>query len=835
MTIKNNVQDLLHLSELISLTDILEDKKTIATKTGTVLQVLKIQGKDYTGMNSEDCEAFWKERKAFFDYLPSETRITIHYHRKEYKIENRNPETGNKYADEILIARNKKFSTSFRTDMYIVISLPDKRKIKNITGIHSKNLAREMLLLDKAIADLSGITDTLASKLHTYKPEILRHTKDGKSPLLSFWNYILKGGNLAQFQPVETLHLNAVLATTPIEFRSRMPKILEQEILNFSKKNNIEEDQLFDLKNIIRKEIAPNAKDHIIFHNENKKIFANFLSIAAYPDETDYNILNNLMTQQVPFNVIQHVKINDNEVVKQKITARSTHWSSISSFSAFVRQDMQEFAEGLEAGRFKEAEHIFSICVFGDNPHQLNENTLILQRALAKSYITTIRETINTDACYLSQFPDCEDCNEARSAKHATTTIADFVNFGTKSQGNLSCSFGDEPVCFFKTLDGQNYAFTPHPTTEKYAPGHTLIIGGTGKGKTVTMADILFNCLKFQGDRTESPLKAVIFDSYKSMKIPTCTVDGDYINFDENKINLNPFQMERSEVNDRFLRDFIATLANGLDDYEEELVQTAIRNNYELLKDPSMRSLDAIRASFGVEISGKNTKPNLAYRLKKWMPNNEDPSKSDSAYGFFFNGKEDALNFNKRVIGFDMTSIIKGKSELLAPLTSYIFHAFEQHVTRHPCPHLIVMDEAINFMNNPHLLPYIRRMLLEERKRNGVFMAAVQDIGLMLEKLEVAELLKHFQTFFIYQNAAANKADYLNIGLTETEFAWVKSQSAGRHMMIKRKDGESVIVEVDLSHLKEKLVYYRSEQDLVMKAEKLMLENPGDWRERLPN
>ena len=72
------------LSDMIPLSDILDDGKTTATKEGTVFQIIELQGKDYTGMTGDDCRAFFQERKLCFETIPPEAKISIHYHRKKY-------------------------------------------------------------------------------------------------------------------------------------------------------------------------------------------------------------------------------------------------------------------------------------------------------------------------------------------------------------------------------------------------------------------------------------------------------------------------------------------------------------------------------------------------------------------------------------------------------------------------------------------------------------------------------------------------------------------------------------------------------------------------------
>jgi len=829
--------DSLILSDMIPLSDILDDNKTIATKEGSVLQIIALQGKDYTGMAGEDCRAFFQERKLCFETIPPEAKISIHYHRKKYALKNNKSDFGNKYANEIADIQNHKFSTAFKTEIYVVVSLPDKRLAKNL-GIVSKNFKSEITYFDKAIADVTNITGSLMAKLASYKPRVLAHTNDGHSPLLHFWLYLLNGGQQADFAPVNHDNLNETMAITDLEFRSKEPKELFANLHEASKRHNLNKEVVEEFKSVVRKEFSTFGKDYVVYHNSHHRQFAAFLSIKAYPEETDFNILENLMSTQIRFNVIHHIAVRNKERAKEEIKTRMERWKTLSSFGSWVHRDLADFATGLEAGAYEQCSHIFSICVFGETPEEVERGVYLLQQALAKSYVSTVRENAHTEAVFWAQFPDYEEFNKPRQVLVSSTTIADFINFGSKNQGNTRCSFGDAPVSFFKTPDGQNYAFTFHPEPDDAVAGHTLVIGGSGKGKSVLMSYLAMCCLKYHGSREGNPLKSIIFDSLKGMKIPVSAFGGDYINFEVEDIKLNPMQLPDNPENRRFLERWIEALVEGTDDNEKQLINAAIRSNYETLELPE-RSLDAIRDAFGIENNNAKTgRATLATRLKKWLPSKEDNTKSPFPYGMFFNHKEDAMNFKNRTVGFDMTNVLKNDM-LLAPLTSYIFHAFSNHVSENPCPHLCVMDEAIKFMESPFMRPFISMALLEWRKRNGVFIAAVQDIGLMMGKPQIEELLKHFQTYIIFQNPTAGEEDYIGskqksgIGLTKEEFQWVKANTGGRQIMVKRKDGSSVILDVDLSNLQQHLVLLRSEQELVRRAEKFMKEYPDQWQEKL--
>ena len=207
-----------------------------------------------------------------------------------------------------------------------------------------------------------------------------------------------------------------------------------------------------------------------------------------------------------------------------------------------------------------------------------------------------------------------------------------------------------------------------------------------------------------------------------------------------------------------------------------------------------------MREDFGLLGSDKEAGgERLAQRLDRWLPDKENPLKSRSSYGLFFNAPRDALSFEKRIVGFNMAEALTNSKELLAPLASYIFHAFKSHVDANRCPHICFIDETIKYIENEIMYGFIREALAEWRKKNGIFVAAVQDLDMVVNSHNGKDFLGKFATYLIWRDASGKEAPYRNeLALTDSEYDWVRTPGPGREVMIKRKGAGSIIVNVDL-------------------------------------
>jgi len=827
-----------YISNWCPITDILPDNKTCVTKHGTILQILKLEGKDYSALSWSERERLFTVRKTFFEKIEDNLEVSIFACRRKYEEQQIQPDFENEYAQEISNILAEKFRTSYKTEIYIVVKSPLKN-IASVSGIGTKDFSKEEAALMGRADSLSSKVDVLKNTLDFFNPKVLAHS-DEHSELHAFWSYLLNGGVQNEHTSENVQALNGVLGYSDIEFIPREPTSLYKKIKKsfeaYSADNNLYQTVISEISS----EISKGNNAYISFSGLEDTRFASILFLKHYPQVSEDKLFDGLLSIQKEFILVQHFTPVNKEVALEKAQLRI---NQLQSFGRFVNKhlvDTVDFADGLAADEYNQINHSMSLITFGSSTEEVDETVGSIVSALGSRGINVKREAGFTEAAYWSIFPDYEELSFPRRVPITTITAADFCTFGAKPFGNNKCSFGDYPVSYFKTEDGQNFAFTFHPSPEKYVAGHTLIVGGTGAGKTLSTAFMISQCLKFRGHGNEGKFKTLIFDSLNGLKVPTKAFGGDYIDINDKDgfIPLNPLQLPDSATNRAFLEKWIASLCKHVDERDEEAIQRAVRTSFETLA-PEERSLNAVRMVFGVEGYREDKTASLAKQLAAWMPDKENPEHSDTVYGNFFNAPVDALSFQKQLVGFDLT-FLKEEPKLLAPLTSYLFHAFTDYIYRKPCPHMWFIDEAFNFIQNPIIYPHIRTALKEWRKRNGLVIAAIQDLE-TLNAINVGqEFLQSFQTYILFKDPTASPENYLGkegragVGLNENEFNWIKSYSGGkREIMVKRKTGESIILDIDLSNLGKHINLLRSEK-AVLDAYANFKDQPN-WQKLLMN
>ncbi|MBT4989365.1 MAG: hypothetical protein HOM96_02355 [Rickettsiales bacterium] len=775
------------LAEMIPLLDIKEDDKTVSTKEGGLFQVLKIEGIDFSGVSHEIEESLSELRKKLFDSLPANILLTFYYHRKKAITQNNKKlKADNYYAQQIINKWEDNFKDVFKTEIYLVIYYKYENVFKkNLFGKNTLSIATKKL--DHHINELKNHVVEISNRLDQYFPSVLKHSNSGRSKLLNFLSLIVNGKEIELGN--EMSDLSSILSVSDIEF---------------------------------------NTQKKLIKINGDKTIYSKVISLKTYPDNTHAKLLEGLLSQRRNFLVFQSVIPSNRESLKMRIGQKQNWLKSFPaiSFIASRHQDLQEAGEYIESGDVSFHGHSFSIQIFEESEPEVNKSRHDIINALNIMGVSSVVEGAGIELAHWSKLPDYQKLNAARLVEGSSANISDFITLGSSFEGLKSCAFGEEPICYFRTSQNTNYGFAFHANSAQDALSHTLVIGGSGKGKTTLISFLLANCLKYPN------LKMLCFDSFSGINIPTNVFSGrgSYIDVGEDsELQLNPMSLPDKYSNRQFLTQFLKLLAGGTEQIEDGIITDIIKQNYSLPE--NQRILYNLRLAFGNESEERNG-PSLALRLKKWLPNQEDHLKSDQANGMLFNSIKDSLTFEKDIIAFDMAKVLKDP-ELLAPLTSYIFHAFQEYINENPCPHIIFFDEMVQYFQNDTFSKFILKSIRESRKRRGTFIGAVQEASALTQNQNGLDALKSVGSYILFPEVTASAEDYIDeLGLNEKEFAWVKEPNAGREIMFKRRGGDSVILNCDLGCLGEQLNLFSSKQIDVVKAKMFMHKNPDNWVEQ---
>ena len=772
--IRKETAQRLYLSEQVQIKDILDDGITTITKSGALIHVISLAGKNFAGLTDEEQARLYKLRLNFFKHMEPELKVKVIYDRKKITAQKHDIDFKNIFVKELYEKHHSVLKESFTTKIYCVVTLEPK------LNQQSHEIAIEEL--KKAHKELSVTTQQIISILKSYDAAYLKNTS--KDPaLLQFWSERINFGNSAVV-PNHAQSLFQTLALTDISFDE------DQGVVELSDGEFTE--------------------------------YGAILRINTLPETTSQEMMNVLSQARHNFLVVQNIQLYDDEKYATKLTKDINSMNSLvnSAFGNFIGgrhifgphyEEYGECVENIRAGNTRFLKHQFMVIVRAFSKEALDKAVQDIQNLMAVSYIHARKETKNLENAFWSQYPTMEEMNEARSNDISIHDAANFISLSTASEGFYRCAFGDRPVMTFVTPEETAYNFTFHDTEEPEAPGSTAVIAPTGGGKSTLIMDLIAHCLPYGGNEAYgSEFKALLFDNEFGLKSQVACLDGQHIDLGSpHNLPMNPFHLDQTPDNLQFIIHWVTTLGAEKGDLSPKELNAIESWVYEIMK---LDKKDRTFAAASEIIDSLEYEPGqvtLKDRFSKWMPDFEDPRKSP-IYSMYFNAQKDALSFEKQIVCFEMGNMLKNNPDMVAPVFSYIYHSFMQSIKNEPGPHIVFIDELKGYLQNPVAAEFIEGMILKIRKLGGIVVMAAQDPGHILDCVHGDKdfgrsISQNLSTKMFFPNSDADIELYKEFGLNENEVKWLQENEGRRQIMIKKRGMQSIIVDIDFSYYGEHL------------------------------
>ncbi|MCD4741627.1 MAG: hypothetical protein K8R67_03955 [Desulfobacteraceae bacterium] len=741
-----------------------EDGFTI-TKGGGLCAVLEVRGIDYTGLDLARQDSLFLTRQAIFDQVPESLTLLSQSHRLEIQQSIDTESFTIKIASQIAKLWSQNFQRSYRTKHYLVLVAGVNLYDQVLSAVASKK--KETRATAEHIRILTDTTNDLIAKLKNFGGARKLHGDE----LASYWAWLING------KPVKQ----------KVQKNGFLTGFLSEVHLNF-----------------------PGNKNYQVYFS-GKKRYAAYLTIKMPPTETKAKFQDKLFSIQRTFSLFQGFKKYEKGHSILIVEDKLKNAENFIQYGAVRIEECNLLLERLEADDFSLLKHSWILEIQEDSLQELERAVTELQTFVNSFGFRCARERINTEACFWSRFPETSWMNP-RQRQITSSNASHFASFSNSGQGFSSCSWGQHPVVNLKTTAGSDYAFTFHISPEPFALGNTLIIGGTGSGKTTFLSFLLSHCFKYDNFRI------LAFDRLKGLKVWNNFHDGTYISPEYIKqMEMNPLRLPDTGDNRTFLKNWFQILTGRAGEEDQETIGKAIFELYQLPE--KERTLENIAVAFGTPEKGT-----IARNLKQWL--------DGGLYGSFFNNENDALDFSNQLITYDMSGLLD-VPEVLAPLILYIFHKLFLKARESKGGYVCFIDELPRYLDNKQFKPKIETILQEIRKTNGVFLGATQDAETLLEDSISPIIRQNMGTFILFPEPLAKRKHYMDmLGLNETEFEWIKNTDPfGRQVMIKRKDGESVTCFINLSPLGDMLNIFDSSSDAVAKLEKFQPKYGNKWKE----
>ena len=556
--------------------------------------------------------------------------------------------------------------------------------------------------------------------------------------------------------------------------------------------------------------------------NGQRKRFAAIFSLHAYMPETVATMFDGL---ELPYDLTvtnSFTPLRNNMVVeKMKLVRRQMKATDDAARSD--AEALEVSADNVASGRQSYGIHHFSVMVSAETEDALERAASEIWRAAQETGATVIRERSDygfvkgvATAMFFAQAPG-NWSHRTRSVMVSADNFADAAAFHAARSGRAKCEAPwGEIVTVLPTVAASAYRFNFHEAGrrgEEPPPGHALVLGRTGSGKTLGTAFLMA-----QARRVGARL--ITFDKDHGLEMALRAMGGSYTSIRVGEATgLNPFLTEVDERGAAWLTDWLTDILSRtrpLETAQTVALNQAVRQIVQA--EPELRSFSGLESL----VASTDDDGDLVARVREWT--------ATGRYGWLFSKEAQAnIEIGEDVLGIDMTEILDLDAERSAML-AYLFRRVER-VIEDRRPTMIVIDEAWKMLDDPIFERRLHDWLVTMRKKNCVVVMLTQTPG-HLERSKVGQIIaESVATQLLFPNARANPEDYRILRLNEREAGFLSEGTGGSRTALVRSGSDSVFVDMDLSGLGPLLTVLGGGSAGAERAPYAWRENPDFWKE----
>lgn len=759
------------------------DAETVETKSGHLLQIIKLDG--LVAETMDDCEID-QEKEIRNSLLKSitDSSTAIYFHTIRKKEERRlQGHYSQAFAQELDLVWQEKMSKKsfFINEHYItIVKKPPVGKIRRfsdalnmLSGAVNKD-ARDAYR-KKIHNDLNKITSRLLGHLARYGASKLGSVEMDKQPELVYSDV------LSFLSELINLEKRKILLPT-----ADLSQYLPYKRFFFDKASGT-----FALRNM---------------HNSSE--YAAILSIKEYDKATDAGMLDALLDIKAEMIIAQSFSFLDKMVARKKIREQQRNHSQSDDDSASETEKMNQTLDALGSGAASVGEHHLSILCKANTLPALEKTISLIDSAFNGLGIIAIREDAGLKSAYFAMLP----ANQAYITRRAVITsrnLAGFASLHNYATGQFEGNHWGEAVTLLETISGTPFFFNFHVLDV----GNTFLIGSMGSGKTLLEAFLLAQSMKLSG-------RLIVFDKDRGLEIFVRAMEGAYSVMNAgDRTGFAPFQMTDTLENRYFLARLLQKMAasNGqsLSDEDVDRIHTAVDGAFHLPQEE--RILRNIVAFLGMRKAGS-----LRARFDSWV--------NEGDHAWVFDNEIDHLSLQADIVGFDMSSVLKDTA-LCGIIYFYLFHRIEQMMdgtrTR------IVVAEGWLALQDEAFRKQIQDWSSTPRKKESFLVLDTQAPDDIASSPIGCKIIQETVTQIYFANPNARHEDYVTrFGLSEKEFKIIRSLNKNAHFFLLKQGKLSVVVRADLSGLDDQIAVLSGRTKnikLLDNIRKKVGDKPADW------
>lgn len=424
-----------------------------------------------------------------------------------------------------------------------------------------------------------------------------------------------------------------------------------------------------------------------------------------------------------------------------------------------------------------------TIFLSSKNKIELDKKVEYLEKVLENKGFIIINETVNCKEAWFGSLPG----NIFSNQREPVLNTLQFIHlFPITSiwNGEYTNKHLKAPALIFTETDNTNpFLLNLHVNDV----GHTAVVGPTGSGKSVFLAMLYTQFMKYENARV------FIFDKGASSKVATYANGGIFYDLGIDDISFQPFK-GLGKLKDEELS-------------EEEEEKEKIRRNIELewafdwildifsaenkVLTPSQKEKvwEALELVSNSPIEYRTLTTFSTFLADPKLKEALSPYLITGPLGKYFDSNNEELqNSNWNV--FEMNQILNNK-KALAPLLMYLFHKIEIQLNGDPT--LIIVDESWAMFDTPIFATKLREWVKVFRRKNTSIVFATQELGDILNSPLFTAINDACKTKIFLANPNAKTETYIEtykkFGLNEEEIDLIANATEKKDYFIKTSTG----------------------------------------------
>jgi type IV secretion system protein VirB4 len=728
------------------------DGKTLLTKNGELMQVIKITGFSSETIGKIKITLREAVRRSIDEGIPSsDIALWLHTLRKRTSL-SPGGEYAHNFASMLHVAweGRHQWEHKFVNTLYLSVihdgqSLKLGKPADFLKSLYAGALKRSHdAYLKEAFQKLDGIVSQMLRSLESFGAERLTlYQQDGVaySELLDFLGRIVNLEEVPVDMPM--MDISAHLPSSSVAFG-----------------NNAFE--------VVRK---------------GKKSFGAMLTLKEY-QELSTDALDMFLQLPQRFIVTQSMRFIPRSKALKAYEGQKEVWEMSREEELLVQSGFDSLFDPSRNRVTDFTEQQLSVMCIADSVRQLEDDVASAMQALARMGVAVIREDLRLEECYWAQLPANFNFL-SRQTYLDTERVAGFASLHNFPAGRRSKNHWGNAVTVFHTKAGTPYFFNFHQGDN----GHTMVIGPYGAGKTVLVNFLVSEATKYRP-------KLFYFDPEHASTVFLRAL-GSYThtiappkNGQEKEFFLNPLSLADSGENRRFLQQWFGYLltAHGLalQESDEGHIDAVLSKLFTLPKE--QRTL--LNAAKMFQALGA---VHLVRELHWWF--------GGGKYAYLFDNQVDLFEEKGRTVyGFGMVDVLKEPVSLV-PVLSYLFYQVEKQLEGEPA--IIVLDEAWKLVDNPVFAPDLQDWLERLKSKNTVVILATESVEDASKSQITESIMQSTATQIFLPNPHATGVYGEVFGLNEREFELLRSMNLHYREFLLKQGADVIVANLDLAGMEE--------------------------------